>query len=51
MVGAYVTEVRLVHLDLFEFRGFVSCMDLVLFFLVPLTVQTLRNGGNKSVTR
>lgn len=32
--GPYVTEVLLVHLDLFDIRGVVGCVDLVLLLVV-----------------
>lgn len=51
MVVAYVAEVLLVHLELFEVRGVVGCVDLVLLLVVSLTIQTLRKrtDGNRFV--
>lgn len=37
----YVTEVLLVHLDLFNIRSVIGCVDLVLLLVVSLTIQTL----------
>lgn len=39
---SYITEVLLVHLDLFDIRGVVGCVDLVLVLVVGLTIQALR---------
>lgn len=38
---AYIAEVLLVHLELFEVRCVVGCVDLVLLLVVSLTIQTL----------
>lgn len=40
----YVAEVILVHLDLFDVRSVVGCVDLVLGFVVQLTIQALRKS-------
>lgn len=40
-MGPYVAEVLLVHLDLFNIRGVVGCVDLVLLLVVVLPIQTL----------
>lgn len=40
-MASYVAEVFLVHLDLFDIRGVVGCVDLVLLFMVLLPIQTL----------
>lgn len=34
----YVTEVLLVHLDLFNIRSVIGCVDLVLLLVVSLTI-------------
>lgn len=38
---SYIAEVCLVHLDLFDIRGIVGCVDLVLLLVVQLAIQTL----------
>lgn len=43
----YITEVVLVHLDLFDIRGVVGCVDLVLVLMVVLAIQTLRKGRSQ----
>lgn len=46
----YLTEVLLVHLDLFDIRGVVGCVDLVLFLMVLFTIETLRKARNPHVS-
>lgn len=45
IVAPYVTEVVLVHLDLFDIGGVVGCVDLVLVLMVVLAIQALQKGG------
>lgn len=45
----YVAEVGLVHLDLFDIGGVVGCVDLVLVFVVVLSVQTLRKERDQCI--
>lgn len=37
----YITEILLVHLDLFDIRRVIGGVDLVLLLVVRLTVETL----------
>lgn len=43
-MGPYVAEVFLVHLDLFDVRGVIGCVDFVLLLVIVLPIQTLRKG-------
>lgn len=40
-IAPYIAEVGLVHLDLFDIRGVVGRVDLVLLLVVILPIQTL----------
>lgn len=37
----YITEVLLVHLDLFDVRSVIGCVDFVLLLVIILPIKTL----------